>query len=97
MKASITIQQLQAYIKDKDFKPELKNAYFQKLIEEVGELSEALRKDKRLEQQGTIKGTIEEELYDLLYYIMAIANIHDIDLEHCFHLKEEINQQKYKK
>jgi hypothetical protein len=35
---NITIQALQQFIKQKDYKPELKNSYFQKLIEEVGEL-----------------------------------------------------------
>lgn len=38
MEKNITIKELQNYINAKDYKPELKNAYFQKLIEEVGEL-----------------------------------------------------------
>ncbi|MFS0821779.1 MazG nucleotide pyrophosphohydrolase domain-containing protein [Bacillus sp. 1P02SD] len=96
MDTNMTIKELQNYIKEKDYKPELKNAYFQKLIEEVGELAEVLRKDKRMEQQGTIKGTIEEELYDVLYYVVGLANIYDIDLETCFRLKEELNKEKYK-
>lgn len=96
MDKNITIKELQNYIKEKDYKPEQKNAYFQKLIEEVGELAEVLRKDKRLEQQGTIKGTIEEELYDVLYYVFGLANVYDIDLEKCFYLKEELNKEKYK-
>jgi NTP pyrophosphatase (non-canonical NTP hydrolase) len=95
MPEDITIKELQAYIKSKDFKPELKNAYFQKLIEEVGELSEVIRKDKRLEREGSIKGTIEEELYDVLYYIISLANVYDIDLQQCFHVKEELNKEKY--
>ncbi len=97
MDNNITIKELQHYIKSKDFQPELKTAYFQKLIEEVGELSEVLRKDRRLAQEGTIKGTIEEELYDVLYYIFGIANVYDIDIEQCFRLKEEINKEKYNK
>ncbi|MHC0039392.1 MazG nucleotide pyrophosphohydrolase domain-containing protein [Pseudoneobacillus sp. C159] len=96
MEKNMTIKELQNYIMDKDYKPELKNAYFQKLIEEVGELAAVLRKDIRMEQQGTIKGTIEEELYDVLYYVVGLANIYDIDLEKCFHLKEELNKEKYK-
>ncbi|WP_250886850.1 hypothetical protein [Bacillus sp. SM2101] len=44
MDKNITIKELQSFIKAKDYKPELKNAYFQKLIEEVGELSEVIRK-----------------------------------------------------
>lgn len=96
MEKNITIKDLQNYIKNKDYKPELKNVYFYKLIEEVGELAEVLRKNKRLEQKGTIKGTIEEELYDVLYYVIGLANAYDIDLEKCFLLKEELKKEKYK-
>ena len=90
------IKELQKYIKDKDYKPELKDKYFLKLIEEVGELSEAIRKNSRMEN-NSIKGTIEEELYDVLYYIFALANIYDINLEECHILKEKINKLKWGK
>ncbi|CAG7648538.1 hypothetical protein PAESOLCIP111_05617 [Paenibacillus solanacearum] len=95
MDHNITLQGLQQYIKDKDHNPERKHVYFQKLIEEVGELSEALRKDSRM-QGSAIKGTVEEELYDVLYYVAALANVYDIDLETCMHLKEALNREKYK-
>lgn len=95
MKPNMTLKELQAYIKEKDFNPEQKHAYFQKLIEEVGELAEALRKDYRMGDQQSIKGTINEELYDILYYVIGIANTNDIDLEQAFHLKDEINREKY--
>lgn len=65
-----------------------------KLIEEVGELSEVIRKNKRM-NESNIKGTIEEELYDVLYYTLALANLYDIDLEQCHYLKDEINLKKY--
>lgn len=92
----ITIKYLQQYIKNKDFKPELKSGYFMKLVEEVGELSEVIRKDKRYrgDEKKEIKGTIEEELYDVLYYVLALANIYDVDLEECCRLKEEINNNR---
>ncbi|WLR41654.1 MazG nucleotide pyrophosphohydrolase domain-containing protein [Bacillus carboniphilus] len=93
---NITISELQTYIKNKDHQPDLKNAYFQKLIEEIGELSEALRKDKKMDKQGTIKGTIDEELYDCLYYLIALANVYDVDLQQSFNLKEQLNKEKYK-
>jgi NTP pyrophosphatase (non-canonical NTP hydrolase) len=86
---------LQEYIRKKDYKPEFKHAYFFKLIEEVGELSEVLSNVKRMEEQN-IKGTIEEELYDVLYYIIALANVYDVDLEQSFMLKEELNKEKYR-
>ncbi len=95
MKKSISINQLQNFIKNIDYNPNSKEKYFLKLIEEVGELSEALRKDTRLIDKNHIKGTIEEELYDVLYYILAIANIYDIDMEECALLKEELNRVKY--
>jgi NTP pyrophosphatase (non-canonical NTP hydrolase) len=92
---NITLRDLQAYLKAKDFRPELKHAYFLKLIEEVGELAEVVRKDRRLSSSDTIKGTIEEELYDVLYYTLSLANVYDIDLTQCFRLKDELNRKKW--
>lgn len=68
----LTIRKMQKYLKEKYrlTKPlEMNNTqrYFLKLIEEVGELSEVIRKNKRMED-NFIKGTIEEELSDVLYY-----------------------------
>jgi NTP pyrophosphatase (non-canonical NTP hydrolase) len=96
MKPGITIKHLQQYIKDKDFKPELKEGYFMKLVEEVGELAEVIRKNQRYQGDGseTIKGTVEEELYDVLYYVIALANVYNVDLEECCRLKEEINKER---
>lgn len=94
MANEISVKKLQDFIKSKDYNPDLKHGYFLKLIEEVGELSEAIRKDKRL-QDNDIKGTVEEELYDVLYYVLALANVYDINLEECIQLKEKINKEKY--
>ena len=35
-------------------------------------------------EDGNIKGTIEEELSDVLYYVLMIANTYDINLEKMF-------------
>ena len=96
---SLTLRKLQKYLyeKYKISKPEdLKNTtrYFYKLIEEVGELSEAIRKNSRMRDEE-IKGTIEEEISDVLYYLAVIANTYDIDMETCFRLKEEFNAKRY--
>ena len=72
----------------------LADKYFMKFIEEVGELSECVRKNKRM-VDNNIKDTIEEELYDVLYYIICLANVYDIDLEKSIFLKEKINSKKY--
>jgi NTP pyrophosphatase (non-canonical NTP hydrolase) len=95
MEREITLNALQELIKNKDHNPEAKHGYFLKLIEEVGELSEAIRKDARLVDGQSIKGTIEEELYDVLYYVVALANVYNINIEECTRLKEALNKKKY--
>ena len=95
----LTIRKMQKYLKKKYrlTKPlEMNNTqrYFFRLIEEVGELSEVIRKNKRMED-NFIKGTIEEELSDVLYYVLVIANTYDIDLEECFRMKEDFNRERY--
>ena len=96
---SLTIKKMQKYLleKYKRTKPEeIKDTqrYFYKLIEETGELAEVIRKNERM-KDNNIKGTIEEELSDVLYYVLMIANTYDIDLETCFRLKEEVNRIRY--
>lgn len=91
----ITISDLQMLIKEIDHKNNSIDKYFYKLTEEVGELAQAIRKDKRLKDSDTIKGTIEEELYDVLYYVICLANMYDINLEECMFLKEKLNAEKY--
>lgn len=66
------------------------------LGEEIGELFKAIRKyhtKLRIDPASNV-GTIEEELADILIYISAIANKFDIDLEHAFRAKEEVNKKR---
>lgn len=91
----ISIFELQNLIKKIDHKNNAIDKYFYKLSEEVGELAQAIRKDKRLKDSDSIKGTIEEELYDVLYYTICLANMYDINLEECMFLKEKLNAEKY--
>ncbi len=93
----ITLQQLQKAIAKIDHKNNAIDKYFYKLSEEVGELAKVIRKDKRLKDSESIKDTIEEELYDVLYYVVCLANNFDIDLTECARLKEELNSQKYER
>lgn len=95
MDGRTTIKYLQYYIRQKDYHPELLKDYFLKLAEEVGELSRAMRKDIRASDLRNIKGTIDEELWDVVYYTLAIANLYDIDLEQVIKAKEEMNQIRY--
>lgn len=92
---STTIKYLQEYIKAKDNHPELVKDYFLKLTEEMGELSEAIRKNKIRIENSSVKNTIDEEIWDVIYYAIAIANCYDIDLEKVIKDKEKINTEKY--
>jgi len=91
-----TIRYLQEYIRSKDFHPALKELYYLRLAEEMGELARAMRKNLRPADEGQIKGTIEEELWDVMYYAIAIANLYDIDLEQVIRLKEAVSNEKHK-
>lgn len=86
---------MQEYIRSKDYKPELIKDYYMKMAEECGELARAIRKNLRPSSGGQIKETIEEELWDIMYYVLAIANCYDIDLEQVIPQKEALNNQKY--
>ena len=91
----ITIAQLQKYIKEQDYNLESKQGYFLKLTEEVGELSRAMRKNTTPATESEFKGTIEEEIYDVIYYALAIANCYDIDVDKWIYIKEKLNDEKY--
>lgn len=91
----ITLSALQRYIKEKDYRPDLKKDYFLKLSEEVGELAQAIRKNPPPASAVSFKGSVEEELYDVLYYTLALANAYGIDLEAWIPVKERLNDEKY--
>ena len=95
MDGKTTIKYLQSYVKQKDFHPELLKDYFLKLTEEVGELSRAMRKELKAQNSEEIRGTVDEELWDVIYYAIAIANIYDIDLEQVIKRKAQISDAKY--
>ncbi len=95
MDGKTSIQYLQNYIRSKDHHPELVKDYFLKLSGEVGELAEAVRHGLVRSENGGVKGTIDEEIWDIMYYCIAIANCYDIDLEKTISEKEAINNKKY--
>lgn len=95
MDGKISVKYLQEYIKAKDFQPELKKDYFLKLAEEVGELSRAMRKNTLRRDSESIKGTVDEEIWDVIYYAIALANCYGIELEEVIKEKEELNRIKY--
>lgn len=95
MDGKTSVKYLQEYIRAKDFNPELKKDYFLKLAEEVGELGKAVRKNLVRGKTESVKGTIDEEIWDVVYYAIALANCYGIDLEDAIREKEELNRTKY--
>lgn len=95
MDGKTSVKYLQEYIRAKDFRPELKKDYFLKLAEEVGELGKAVRKNLVRGEAESIKGTIDEEIWDVVYYAIALANCYGIDLEDAIREKEGLNRAKY--
>ena len=95
MDGKTTVKYLQNYIRQKDYHPELLKDYFLKLSEEVGELSRAIRKGQKAPNYEEIKGTVDEELWDVIYYAIAIANLYDIDLEQVIKSKAAVSERKY--
>jgi len=92
----MNLSDLQAHIQAVDVLPNKEHGYFLKLVEEVGELSEAIRKEKVGQPSvENIKGSIAEELVDVMYYVLALANLYDIDMEKTFEIKEQLNKIKY--
>jgi NTP pyrophosphatase (non-canonical NTP hydrolase) len=98
MKTPITLKKLQKYVKKRDNKKSKKMDYFMKFIEEVGELSEMIKKEKKLDYDDgrtkAIKNTMDEEIADVLYYLAVLANVNEIDLEEAFMRKMEYNDKK---
>lgn len=96
MEGRISVAYLQSYIKSKDYRPELVKDYFLKLAEETGELARAMHKGLRPKSPDQeIHGTIDEELWDVMYFALAIANCYGIDMESVIPRKEALNNIRY--
>ncbi len=95
MDGRISIAYLQSYIKSKDHCPEQVLGYFLKLAEETGELARAMHKGLRPRAPGEIRDTVDEELWDVIYYTLAIANCYGIDMEAVIPRKEALNNVRY--
>jgi len=78
----ITVKYLQKYIRSNDYSPELKERYFMKLVEEVGELSRAMRKNLRSSNEDDIKETVDEELGRVLILLDKFAEVCSADKLH---------------
>lgn len=95
MDGKTTVKYLQTYIRARDHRPELLKDYCLKLTEEVGELARAVRKDAKAPDLQHLKGSIDEELWDVIYYALAIANMYDIDMEEVIREKAALAEARY--
>ena len=95
MDGRISVAYLQSYIKSKDHHPELAKDYFLKLAEETGELARAMHKGLRPRSSEEFRGTVDEELWDVIYFALAIANCYGIDMESVIPQKEAFNNIRY--
>ncbi|MCL2199702.1 MAG: hypothetical protein FWB80_12345 [Defluviitaleaceae bacterium] len=95
MDGKITIKHLQQYIKKKDFNPKEKHNYVLKFMEESGELAKAILNKYPHAEGENIKDTIEEEFCDVLFYLCAIANLYDVDIEKWIPVKERETDKRY--
>ena len=94
MDGNITVKYLQKYIKATAGYPFQKD-WFLKLAEEIGELSQAMQSDATAERIGTLKGSVDEEIWDVIYMAIGIANCYGIDLEDVIPKKIELSSEKY--
>ena len=95
MDGRISVAYLQSYIKSKDHHPELAKDYFLKLAEETGELARAMHKGLRPRSSEEFRGTVDEELWDVIYFALAIANCYGIGVESAIARKEAFNAARY--
>ena len=95
MDGKTTVRYLQNYIRAKDHHPERLKDYFLKLSEEVGELSRAMRLGLKATDSTAVAGTIDEEVWDIIYYALAIANLYGIDVEEVAKAKSRLSEEKY--
>lgn len=98
-RGKITVKYLQEYIRSKDCRPGFEETYFIKLIEETGELARLMIRGEPKTNDNDVsdnfKGTIREELWDIMYYVIALANLYNIDFERIISLKEAYNNSRY--
>ena len=82
-------------VKQRGFEKETPHQVFALLIEEVGELSKALRKlDGIKSDKNSQHHILEEEAADVFFMLVDFCNRMDMDLEQAFADKEAKNQQR---
>lgn len=93
----ITIEALEAYLTHRYKGWDNDQSMFMKLVEEMGEVAEALNKKmgRKANDEADIIEHLGVELADMIHYIVAIAALNDIDLERIMLEKDKKASIKY--
>ncbi len=101
LKQQATLPNLQEYVrllcKERGWENDNPLEIFLLLSEEVGELAKAIRNKMKLyhEEGKEIKSDeLEDEIADVLSYLLDLANKFDIDIETAFRNKEKKNAKR---
>jgi NTP pyrophosphatase (non-canonical NTP hydrolase) len=101
LKRHATLRELQQYVMDicteRGWHQDTHLEKVLLLTEEIGELVKAIRQHVGLYDEKKRKKTrfaLEEELADVLSYLIDLANYFNIDLEAAFRKKERINAKR---
>ena len=85
-------------VKERGYDDETVSEVFLLLVEEIGELGKAIRKNTGMRvSKHSKEHAVADELADVLWLTVDLANRLDIDLDQAFSQKELANQKrKYK-
>lgn len=81
---------------DRGYAHEDAKACLMLLVEEIGELARALRKEANLPRHHQASDvTVEQEIADVILYLIHMANITGVSINTALHRKEEINHARW--
>lgn len=94
---NITIEGLEAYLKDRYGGWATEQSMFMKLVEEIGEVAEVLNKKagRKANDEEDLAEHLGIELADMIHYIVAIAALNDLGLERIILEKDKKASVKY--
>ncbi len=94
----ITVRELEEYLGHLYKKHSDDHGLFMKLVEEIGEVAEVLNKISGRKSSGgeDLEANLASELADVIHYAVAIAAVHDIDLNQTILDKDERASVKYR-
>ena len=93
----ITIEALERYLAHRYKGWGIDQSMFMKLVEEMGEVAEVLNKmaGRKANDENDLTEQLGIELADMIHYILAIAALHDIDMERTILEKDKKASVKY--